>query len=341
MSRSVQVNLYKVFLVFLGLVVGIAGFSAALRPVAAQEGTQTVNWNNCNMLYAVQTGDDLAAIAQRFNTTEENLLATNPFLGQMNQGGTGQQGDTGQQGTAQTTPQATDQATPQATDQATPQATDQATAQATPQATDQATPQATDQAQGQAADNIFPGLILCIGGTQAGTGTLPQTGGDQGQQGQQGQTGQQGQQGQTGQQGQQGTTINRGNVGVFSPFGLNENAITVERISPSQYRGGPVNFLMPLVSIEADQTIPTAMTYVFFNLENRHLQAGDDVSIWYRTQGGTWQRCGTSFVVSQGAGQGTSQDAGDQDTAGGSTRGNQIACVAPLYNTVYGVGVAR
>ncbi len=291
---------------------------------AGQNGRVSATYANCSVLYAVQTGDDLSSIAGRFGSSEEQLLQSNPFL---NQAGADDQSG------------------------------------------------AVDQAGQTAQAELFPGLVLCVSGDltgaadqasaedQAGAaadqaGTDDQTGaadqsgaadqaGEAGQDDQQGQTGQDNQddaaqQAQTDEpqpqeqaDGQQNPTdIPRGNLGVFSPFTLGTGRVTVEKIGRTSAPFAPVRWLAPVLEITAEEgpSTPTALTYVYFEVPRSAIERnrGATPQIWYQSlDGGAWQTCNT-FVVNPGV------EEEDEDEPARTRYG----CAVPIYNAVYGLGVA-
>jgi hypothetical protein len=194
----------------------------------------------------------------------------------------------------------------------------QATATPTAQA-GQAT--ATPQA-GQATATPQTGQATATPQAQA-TQQIPQTGQQQGQ------------------TQQTAETLVRGNVGVFSPGGFDENTFFATRVDRRSVGNQPVNFVGPLIEIESPgRDFPNVLTYVFFNLKPGSIEKQSDrdqgVSIWFRPSGGAWERCANMIIVDDRTAIQMGMDFNLQGR--GQTR---IACVATRYNAIYGIGVPR
>jgi hypothetical protein len=138
-------------------------------------------------------------------------------------------------------------------------------------------------------------------------------------------------------------TISRGNVGVFSPGGFDENTFFVTRVEKRSVGYQPVNFIRPLVEIESPgRNFPNVLTYVFFNVRPGSIEKQDDrdkgVGIWFRpTGGGAWEQCTNTMIVDDRV----ASQMGMDLTLQGHGEEVRIACIATRYNAVYGVGVLR
>jgi hypothetical protein len=137
-------------------------------------------------------------------------------------------------------------------------------------------------------------------------------------------------------------TLVRGNVGVFSPGGFDENTFFATKVDRRSVGFQPVNFVGPLVEIESPgRNFPNVLTYVFFNIKPGSIEKQDErdkgVSIWFRpTDGGDWQRCANTIIVDDRTAAQMGMNINLQGH--GQTR---IACIATRYNAIYGIGVPR
>lgn len=116
-----------------------------------------------------------------------------------------------------------------------------------------------------------------------------------------------------------------GNQGIWSPTEFNTANLWVEKTSKS---GGSIRFARAPIMVrgENDQgseiNQPFVLTYVFFNLHPWELRAYENgyLKIYYQDNAtGFWKECNT-YLAKTGDGY------------------SRIACVAPQYNTVYGIG---
>jgi hypothetical protein len=116
-----------------------------------------------------------------------------------------------------------------------------------------------------------------------------------------------------------------GNQGIWSPTEFNTGNLWVEKTSKS---GGTIRFSRSPIMVygENDQgskiNQPFVLTYVFFNLHPWELRAYENeyLKIYYKDNAtGFWKEC-TTYLAKAGNGY------------------SRIACVAPQYNTVSGIG---
>jgi hypothetical protein len=117
-----------------------------------------------------------------------------------------------------------------------------------------------------------------------------------------------------------------GNQGIWSPTEFNTANLWVEKSSKSG--GGTVRFSRTPIMVHGESDSgseinqPFVLTYVFFNLHPWELRAyeNDYLKIYYQDNAtGFWKEC-TTYLAKTGNGH------------------SRVACVAPQYNTVYGIG---
>lgn len=140
-----------------------------------------------------------------------------------------------------------------------------------------------------------------------------------------------------------------GRSGIYLPAGLSAENIRVQKQGQGQMGWTPLQanrsvFIEANFEGNSDQTIPTSLTYVFFNLRRGELRAWQEgnLNIYYQDPNtGTWTSC-NAFIVGPARGQGQDQQGQqDQDQADNDTEDNRLACVAPAWNTVYVLGTPR
>ena len=134
------------------------------------------------------------------------------------------------------------------------------------------------------------------------------------------------------QQANQPTTIDLGTMGVFSPYFFDKTEVTAKKVYKSSLGFEPLDFLMPLIQVKSSiGSFPQVMTYVFFEvphdaMNERHIKTAKDLTIYY-TSGGSWNTCGTTFVVAD------SINSGNDRT--------RVACVVTNLNATYGVARSK
>jgi hypothetical protein len=126
-----------------------------------------------------------------------------------------------------------------------------------------------------------------------------------------------------------------GKQGIFIPGGLSPEIVSLDRLSPGEFRGGPIVFKRPLMVLgfkDSDgrrASIPFALTFVYYQLNQAEQRQWDKgtLNIYYRdVNSSSWNSCSTTPVT------------GPPDEEGKANI--TLSCPAPQA-TIFGLGSTR
>lgn len=125
------------------------------------------------------------------------------------------------------------------------------------------------------------------------------------------------------------TSLDLNGQGVLVPGGYNAEALSVTKLDPYAYSDSQVRFMGQLLDVQfladgARLAFPTALTYVYFNMNQTERVAWDagQAGIYFQDPaGGSWLACSSTFLV-----------------AGANPPEGRLACIA-TQSGVYGLGI--